>query len=285
MKKLLSVAVLSVLTYVNPAYAQSYSLNLSEPDKPASIEVSVANGSITVVGYEGKTIEITSDMETMKPLQDEHENDDVIVNVDTGLDDGKRKKRSMDGLRKVSNKSMQIDIEERNNKVEISSHTRSKEVNLTLKVPYNATLNLGVHKGGDIKVSDVSGPMELGNSRGAIYVENATGPIVAETHRQDIEVTFKSLDQSTPSSLTSHRGSIDITVPKTTKADVQVHTYKGEIYSGLDVDFVANNKIDHKKKGSRQEITIGGLMSAPINGGGQVLKLVTYRGDIYVRQK
>jgi hypothetical protein len=256
-----------------PAQAENYSLTLSNPDQPANIEVAVLNGSITVEGYEGKTIEITTNLESLESLRNEQEKQDSIeVNIETEMEGDNRKKRSTAGLKKVANNAVQVDIEERNNKVEIASHTRNKHVNLTLKVPFNAKLNLSLHKGGDIRVSDVNGAMELGNARGAIYAENVTGPIVAESHRKDIEVSFKSLEQSAPSSLTSHRGSIDVSLPSTVKAKVEVHTYKGEIYSGLDVDFEADNQVDHKKKGSGQEIKIGGLMT-------------TYRGDIYIRKK
>lgn len=282
--KLPALVALSVMAFTGAAVAQEYSLNLTDPDKPAVIEASIAFGAITVVGYDGKTVEITTDLQPLNALKD-NEQDGVVVNVNLGNENEQDEHRSIKGLKRVNNTSVQIEIEERNNKVEIGSHTRNKMVNLTLKVPYSAALRLSVNRGGDIKVSDVQGALELGNVRGSIYAENVSGPIVAESNRRDIEVSFAKLDQSEPSSLTSHRGSIDVSIPKQAKGTVEVQTYKGEIFSGLTTEFVAENTVDHKQKGQGQEITIGGLMAAKLNGGGQKLTLATFRGNIYVREK
>jgi hypothetical protein len=264
--------------------AKDYSLKLSDPAKAASLEVSVMKGSITVVGYEGDTIEISSNTEAMSNV-DTGDRFQIEIDMDSEDDDNNGKQRSSAGLKRVSNNASPIRIEERNNNVEISSHSRNQLVNISVKVPYSASVNLQVHKGGDIKVSDVNGAMELANHKGAIYADGVTGPIIAETHKQDIEVTFKSLSQDTPSSLTSHKGNIDISVTAAVKAKIEVQTYKGEIFSGLEQAFAADEEVKHERKRNGQEITIGGLMSAKVNGGGQTLTINTYKGNIYVRQK
>ncbi|NQZ09868.1 MAG: hypothetical protein HRT35_22175, partial [Algicola sp.] len=69
------------------------------------------------------------------------------------------------------------------------------------------------------------------------------------------------------------------------KAKIAVQTYKGEIYSGIEQAFTANEEVKHQRKRNGQEITIGGLMSAKVNGGGQTLTINTYKGNIYVRQQ
>ena len=281
MKKVLTTALLSLMLSTSVVSAKDYSLKLSDPAKPASIEISVMKGSITVVGYEGDSVEISSNIESMSNV-DTGDSFEVDLGWD---DDDSGKKRSSAGLKRVSNNAAPIRIEERNNKVEISSQSRNQMVNLTVKVPHKSSVSLQVHKGGDIKVSDVSGAMELANHRGAIYAEGVIGPIIAETHKKDIEVTFKAFAQDTPSSLTSHKGNIDITVTAAVKAKIEVQTYKGEIYSGIEQAFTANEEVKHQRKRNGQEITIGGLMSAKVNGGGQTLTINTYKGNIYVRQQ
>jgi hypothetical protein len=287
MKKIITTPLLCLLLsagVTSTAMAKDYSLKLSDPSKPAQIEISIMSGSITVQGYKGKTVEISSAVQARSA--DKHgELSHVEVISRGGENNVSANKRSTAGLKMVTDQSAQINVSERRNKVEIASSSRNKRVNLTIKVPYDTSLNLSVHRGGDIKVSNVTGALELSNHKGAIYAKGVVGPIVAETHKQDIEVSFKSLNQTTPSSLTSHKGNIDISVSDAFKAKVQVQTYKGEIYSGLAVNFKAEDDVSHRGQGSSQEVTIGGLMTAKVNGGGQKLLINTYKGNIYVRKK
>lgn len=64
-----------------------------------------------------------------------------------------------------------------------------------------------------------------------------------------------------------------------------MQTYTGEIYSGVDETFVVDDEIQAPTQQNGQAITIGGVMSAKINGGGQKLSINTYAGDIYVRKQ
>ena len=282
MKKLLVTALLCLTGCTNIAAAKEYSLELSDPAKPATLQIEVVKGSVTVQGYPGKTIEVDAQTTTVKSIgkQDDGQKHQHDQDHDQDQDSNRR---STKGLKKVSASTMKVQIDEYNNKVNIASATRDS-VDLVIKVPFNSHLKIAIGRGGDIRVSDVSGPLELENGRGGIYAEDVTGPIIAETNRKDIEVVFKSLDQSTPSSLTSHRGSVDITLPDSVKAKVAVQTYRGEVYSGLDEAFEADNEVQRKKTGRGQSVTIGGVLTANVNGGGQTLSVSTYRGDIYVRK-
>lgn len=286
MNKILTTTLLSLLLTSAPLLAKDYTLELSDPDKVATIEVSLRNGSVSVVGYEGKTIEISSTVDALLNVANANPDDEERQ------DDDNSKKRSTSGLKRIHNRSAQLIIEEHDNRVEISSHSRKRQVNLSIRVPHQSILQLGVHKGGDIRVTDLSGALELSNHRGAIRADNISGPIVAETHKKDIDVTFSSLDQHQASSLTSHKGSIDISLSAAFKGKIAVHSYKGEIYSGIDEVFGADDNASHKRKDEHsgmdssavQQITLGGLMTASVNGGGQQLTVETYKGNIYIRK-
>ena len=282
--------LLSMVLTSTSALAKDYSLQLSAPDKVAKVEVDLNNGSISVVGYDGKTIEISSSVEALEsvPNGDDFEFDlgDMADKAEKPEKGGPNKKRSTEGLKKISNTAAPLMIEERNNRVEISSQVRKRAVNLTIKVPRDSILDLSVQKGGDIRVSNVSGAIELSSHKGAIIAEGISGPIVAETHRKDIEVSFSSLNQSQPSSLTSHIGSVDISLSPAFKAKIAVQTYKGEIYSGLTQAFTVDDSVNEEKNTRRasRKITLGGLMTAQVNGGTQLLTINTYSGDIYIRK-
>jgi len=67
-------------------------------------------------------------------------------------------------------------------------------------------------------------------------------------------------------------------------ANVNVQTYQGEIFSGLDKDFVDVDEIKKNNKGHKQKIVLGGIMQSKVNGGGQVLSLISYSGNLYIRK-
>ena len=79
-------------------------------------------------------------------------------------------------------------------------------------------------------------------------------------------------------------GNVDITLAKKVAANVNVQTYQGEIFSGLDKDFVVIDEIKKNKKGKKQKIVLGGIMQAKVNGGGQALSLTSYSGNLYIRK-
>jgi len=57
---LVLVAMLSSSFQIVNAAEKNYSLALSKPGEPVSIEIEVYRGSVTLLGYKGDTIEITA---------------------------------------------------------------------------------------------------------------------------------------------------------------------------------------------------------------------------------
>jgi len=269
------VAMLASNIQVANAADKSYNLPLSKPGEPVSIEVEVYRGSITLVGYKGDTIEITAKTSTFTGKDKDLKKVKAKIN---------NSPRSSKGLKSVKSPSMRLEIEERNNEVEISSEVSNQHVDLVIKVPQRSSVDIELYKGGDINIDGVNGALELEAYEGMIIAKNISGPIVAETARTDIVVNFSAFDKTSPSSLTSHMGNVDITLAKNVAANVNVQTYRGEVFSGLDKDFVVIDEIKKSKNGKKQEIVLGGVMQAKVNGGGQALSLTSYSGNLYVRK-
>lgn len=269
---------------------KKYSLQLTEPDKPMSLEVEMRNGSVTIEGYSGKTVEIEAIITPLTKKEIDQSGERARRAPKNSYrshpDDSQhnKKERSKAGLKSVKNSSMNLEIEESDNEVEISSEFSLSRIDLVVKVPSTAALEVELYKGGDVMVSNVSGPIEIETWQGDIVASKITGPIVAETHSRNIEVEFVTLDASNPSSLTTYSGDIDITLGNKVAAKVNVQSYQGEILSGLDAEFVATESVRRNKKGNKQEIVVGGQVSATVNGGSQELSLITYSGDVYVRK-
>ncbi|MBV1909597.1 MAG: DUF4097 domain-containing protein [Kangiellaceae bacterium] len=264
----------------------SHSLTLTNPDKAARLEVSLMHGKITVEGYKGKSIEIEAVVRELSKETDEFWHERIDVRVDTGMrDETPPKKPSIKGLKKVEKTMVNLDIEERNNRVSIESHARRQDIELVLRVPFNTNVELELNRGNGIFVNNVHGSIEIESAAGPLSAKGVRGSIVAESSSSNITVIYDTFNLEKPSSLTVHRGNIDVTIPKKSSAQIEVKNYEGEIYSGLDTPFQSVDKIEKGKDGKRQQISIGGTMQAKVNGGKQKLLLNTYRGDIFVRTK
>ncbi len=279
MKKL-SVLFLSMLAgsiQLASAAEKSYSLPLSNPGEPVSIEIEVYRGSVTLIGYKGDTIEISAKTSAFSDKDKGLKKVKDTINKNTSV-------RSTKGLKSVKSQSMRLEIEEKNNDVEISSEALNQHLDLIIKIPQRSSVEVDLHKGGDINIDGINGALELEAYGGMIIAKNISGPIVAETARTDIVVSFSDFTKTSPSSLTSHMGNVDITLAKNIAANVNIQTYKGEVFSGLDKDFVVIDEIKKSKNGQKQKVVLGGIMQAQVNGGGQALSLISYSGNLYIRK-
>lgn len=287
MKKLSTILLLPFL--IGSAFAEvqekSYILELTNPDKPMSLDVELRNGNITVEGSKGKNVEIFA---RFTPLSEEeltrHHRHKRLERKESGQPENKPK-RSREGLKQVQNKLVSLQIEEYDNEVEIESEFTNYSIDLVVKVPSTAKIDAELYSGKRISLTNLSGPIEVESYQGDIIATNISGPIVAETHKHDIVVTLSSLSDKSPSSLTTYNGDIDITLADKIKTTVNVQNYQGEIMSGLKEEFTMTDSEKRNKKGSRQKINVGGQLSAKVNGGGQHISLITYDGDVYVRKQ
>ena len=287
MKNILLLSLLTLMTgavtYAAPI-TKSYKLDLSAPGKPVNFDVDLYNGSISVEGYDGEVVEVTATFEELDKVSK-----DDSKNTKKDSDNSKKNqksKRSTKGLKKVENRTVRLEIEENNNSIEISSDMQNRHIKLVLKVPTRSKMELSTFRGNFINVTSVTGALELSSHSGSITASNINGPIVAETFRGEIIASFNKFSKDNPTSFTSHNGSIDVTLPSKTKARFEVKSYQGEIFSGLDAEFLPEDENGNKvNKGNKQKIVIGGLMAAEINGGGQKISISTFGGDIYLRKK
>lgn len=130
---------------------------------------------------------------------------------------------------------------------------------------------------GHVTIQNVDGDLELRTNNGSISLTDVTGPIVANTTNGEVKVAFSTLNQRKPTAITTINGSIDVTLPATTKANFKLSNINGGIYS--DFDFGVNKKDGLTRMG-------GGYSSnGTTNGGGVDLQLKTINSDIYIRKQ
>lgn len=141
--------------------------------------------------------------------------------------------------------------------------------NLKLKINYNSW------QAGDVVIKGMAGEVEAKSQVGDLKLIGVTGPIVAHTLSSDLVVIFTSVSSTSPTSLSSTSGDIDVTFPANTKSTLKMSTVSGGVYTAFDFDFGEDAKINR----------IGGQnATGKLNGGGTEMSLKSVSGDIYVRK-
>jgi hypothetical protein len=260
----LTIAIFfSASALAQDAGKEQLTVPLSDPSKPYKLDVHLVDGSITITGYEGKSI--------------------VVAVAST---EKRKMNENGSGMRRL-NSGAHADIQADENNNEISIHgSAGRSVNLILKVPLNeGTFKIGTVNNGDISGSNLNGELEVSNVNGGIKLKNIAGSVVANTVNGNIVVTFRSIDQQAAMAYSTLNGNVDVTFPGSLKANVKLKSDRGDVYTDFDV--VADQ---HKPEVTRSDskgmysLKIEDWVYGKINGGGSQLMMKTTFGNIYIRK-
>lgn len=263
-----AAAALALTLVASPLPAERLVVPLSDPAKPAELEVSLVMGSIKVTGAAVREVVI----EALSRSEDEDDDRDLP---------GDRV-----GMRRIPNTSIGLEAEEEGNKVSISAESWARAVDLEIQVPAGSTVRLSTVNDGDIEVENIDGEVEVSNTNGEILVKNVRGPVSATTVNGDVQVIFRGALVAAPMAFSTLNGDVDITFPADLKADVRLSSVNGEIYSDFDVVVSTEtvSGLDEKPKQGKKRIVIEREMRGKIQGGGPEILFKTFNGDILLRR-
>ena len=253
----------------NDAPLDRLTATFSDPEKPGEIEASVLSGGIKVTGYQGKEVIIETHVRS------------------TTLDEEDQKEISK-GLRRLEILTSGIEVEEENNKMQISIESMRNTVDLVLRVPVSTSLKLKCVNKGDLFVENVEGDFEVENINGKVTMANISGSVVAHALNKDLTVVFNAVNPQKSMSFSSLNGDIDVTLPAKTKADLKVKNDMGETFTDFEVDFTGKSqKTEHnnRQKGGKYRLHIDRFLYGELNGGGPEYQFTNFNGTIYIRSK
>jgi len=243
---------------------------LSDPGKPCKLYASLMNGGIHVTGYEGSDIEI-----------------DAVTQMKKVSRSGKNG-RDVEGMIHIPAISSALEVEEKDNVVEIDVESHRHTVDLNIRVPWNCSVELSALNHGDIIVENLTGTHEVENHNGDIVMTGISGSVVANTHNGKINVVFRKVDTDRIMAFGSFNRDVDVTFPPDLKASVKLKTEQGEIFSDFPIQASENPARIHqeksREKNGRYKVSIERAYLGTINGGGQELQFTTYNGDILIRK-
>jgi len=280
---LLALAFAAVTLWGQDASSERVAVPFSDPGKPGLVKAHLINGGIHVKGYDGKEVIIETKTRSHTIADDE----DEIEDEDEDEEEVKKESKHA-GMMRLKASGGGLNVEESKNVMEISVPSWKMDIDLTIQLPMNASLELHTVNGGDIKVENVGGDIEAANVNGGISLTRIGGAAVAQTVNGDVTATFTRLDGKKPLSLITLNGDIDITLPAAAKVDFKLKIdNQGEIYS--DFELALQNKSektveDKRDRGGRYKVKIDKTVYGSINGGGQQITLKTFNGDILLRK-
>ena len=245
--------------------ADRVTVPLSDPSNPPLIDVSVVHGSITVRGAARKDVLVVARPDMDRP--------------------NRRYDADAAGLRRIP-QTAGFRISEEGNRVKISGDNPNRSIAFEVEVPARANLKLHTVNGGDILVENVEGDIDVSNVNGGIALNGVAGSINAGTTNGNVRATITRVTAQKEMAFTSLNGTVDVTLPPTTKANLRLRSDRGDVYSDFDVQLAPSAPVVQESGGSngRYRINRNRSIVGAINGGGPEFELRTFNSNVYVRK-
>jgi len=231
--------------------------------RPRVLNATATHGSITVKTHAGR---------------------DVIVETPASARYRQRMEQSVDGLHRIDSPARGLSVEEEDNVITVRASTTGPE-NLVITVPVDTSLHLkSTH--GNVEADGVRGEVEATSTHGTINLTNISGNVVASTTNGSVKVSMNRVDPSKPMSFSSVNGSLDVTLPADTKANLKLKAVRGSVWSDFDMKLTGSQPVTSPGgDNGKFKIDFDRTMYATINGGGVEASFYTVNGRIMIRKK
>jgi hypothetical protein len=238
------------------------------PKVKGKIEITNLLGEVSLQNSNGNAIVIESDFNLEKPDR-------------------------ADGLKLLGsaedNTDLGVNVSEENGVISIQGATRQvREYKYKVLIPSGMAVNLDYGSPfakSDVIVESFTGSLEIKTLNANVKISKSSGPFTINTISGDLEVSFDKINQSEPTSLASVNGIIDVTIPGSDKANIEISTINGNVYNNLDLKGVAKEKEKDRHAYGMDAIRMQGGNSYTLNGGGQKVYLKSISGNIYLRKR
>lgn len=264
-----SFSFLALCSVAATAAAQDQRLvvPLSDPGRPARLEITMFQGDIEVQGYDGN---------------------EVVVTTDTDLRNANEPEPPRaDGLKRIAGSSVGMTVEENGNTVSVRMDFSPTGADLVVQVPRRTSVKASLVNGGDVEIEGLTGEHELGNVNGDIIATDISGSAVMNSNNGDVTASFVQVDASKPMSFTSFNGDVDVSLPANLAADFIVASQQGDVYTDFDVVSVDDQVSGESsgEAGGRPRWRAQRTTSYAIGGGGSDIQFRTFNGDIMIRKR
>ena len=269
----LSLAALTAVSAEND-HVKQQTIEQSFPAKSGStVVIDGINGSIRVSGYSGNRVRVV----VREELRGRSESDlaqaveEVVLEITSDE-------------REIS---FYVDTPWRNNhSVWSESHRRHYGFShdFELQVPYGVTLDLHTVNGGDIRVDDVRGVVELENVNGGIEALGITGIGEVKNVNGKIVLRFIEIPREGGGVVTVN-GDVELAFPTIPDVQVSMKTLNGRLFSEFAYRHRSNPpQVESRRSDGMYVYKSSGSTEISIGKGGPKWSLETLNGDIHIRK-
>ena len=223
------VAILGcTLLFAGYAHADRTTATFPDQSRPGLLKITNGNGDVTVTGYNGKEVIIETDGAKFAEPDENNER--------------------ARGLRRLAGAGMSVITDKEANVVGVS-RSLNDNVNLTIQVPVNTSVYIGGGiMSGNIKITGVSGQIEVKTLDGDITLDHISGSVAVNTLDGEIIAVIDKVDADKPLSFSTLDGDIDVALPPSIKASVKLSTMDGGIYTDFDIQRDATGSAKEQEK-------------------------------------
>ncbi|HEY3369976.1 MAG TPA: hypothetical protein VGK10_03955 [Prolixibacteraceae bacterium] len=236
------------------------------PKVKNKVEITNVMGEVSLQNSSGNALVIESDFNSVRPERAE-------------------------GLKLLGsvedNTELGLNVSEENGVVSIQGTTRQvMDYKYKILIPVGMAVSLDYKSPfvkGDVIVDSFNGSLEIKTLGANVKITKSSGPFTVNTISGNVEVVFDKINQGDPTSLASMNGFIDVTVPGTEKASIEISTMMGNVYNNLDLKSTSSAK-DKDNRSAGLNAVKQGANTFTLNGGGQKVYLKSISGNIYLRK-
>ncbi len=174
----------------------------SNPTVPGTLVVQKVKGSLKIEGYNGRNIKIEA-----------HPKTEALANF---------------GI-KPDSQPITLQVEEKNNTMVLEGPDVPQDLQISLKVPRNTSIQIADWQSGDITIYNTDRFVEITSGQGNITLKNFKGWANLYTEGGNIDVSFEEVIPNKPMSFSALGGNVELEFPAQMKADFRIKSNTGQI--------------------------------------------------------
>jgi hypothetical protein len=236
-------------------------IGFSDLSRPGLLRVNLTAGSLSVKAYAGKEVIIDAEprVPRIKPIEAAN-----LRRIDDGLAD--------------------LRVEGQGNVVTVRTDGFYRAARINIQVPTKTNLELVSVNGGLIDVDGVEGDIDIQNTNGGVRASDVSGSVRADATNGAVVVAMRGVTPGKALSFTTVNGRVDVTLPPSIKANAQMRTSHGGIWTDFDIQQTSTNPAVQDLGNGYRRYQIESDIRGTINGGGPQVTLSTMNGNIFIRK-
>ena len=128
----------------------------------------------------------------------------------------------------------------------------------------------------NIVIDNIDNEIIISTLYQSVYLNNITGPMSVKTIYGEVEANFTKVSQAGSISINAVYGLVDVSLPSSTKANLELSASYGEILSDMNVEV--------EKSGDMRNLS-STKVKGTLNGGGVLISLKSSYENLYLRSK